>query len=75
MARVRYLKSQIATKAKNKDKEEKNRHWVFREGQKEYRTRAIITRGLYIFYPILEGQKRFLRSFIVNFYLIVNNMT
>ena len=27
-----------------------------------YRTRAIITRGLYIFYPIMEGQKRFLRS-------------
>ena len=27
-----------------------------------YRTRAIITRGLYTFYPILEGQKR-LRSF------------
>ena len=28
-----------------------------------YRTRAIITRGLYTFYPIFEGQKRFLRSF------------
>ena len=28
-----------------------------------YRTRAIITHGLYIFYPILEGQKCFLRSF------------
>ena len=28
-----------------------------------YRTRAIITCGLYIFYPILEGQKHFLRSF------------
>ena len=24
-----------------------------------YRTRAIITRGLYIFYPLFEGQKRF----------------
>ena len=23
-----------------------------------YRTRAIITRGLYIFYPLFEGQKR-----------------
>ena len=28
-----------------------------------YRTRAIITRGLYTFYPIFEGQKHFLRSF------------
>ena len=28
-----------------------------------YRTRAIITHCLYIFYPILESQKRFLRSF------------
>ena len=29
-----------------------------------YRTRAIITRGLYTtFYPIFKGQKRFLRSF------------
>ena len=28
-----------------------------------YRTRAIITRGLYIFYPIFGGQKHFLRSF------------
>ena len=27
------------------------------------RTRVIITLGLCIFYPILEGQKRFLRSF------------
>ena len=29
----------------------------------DYRTRAIITRGLYTFYPIFEDQKRFLRSF------------
>ena len=28
-----------------------------------YRMRAIITRGLYIFYSILEGQNGFLRSF------------
>ena len=28
-----------------------------------YCTRAIITRGLYTFYPIFEDQKRFLRSF------------
>ena len=28
-----------------------------------YRTSAIIIRGLYTFYPIFEGQKRFLRSF------------
>ena len=28
-----------------------------------YRTRAIITRGLYIFDPIFEGQKPFLRVF------------
>ena len=27
-----------------------------------YHTRAIITRGLYIFYPILEGQKRFFKE-------------
>ena len=27
-----------------------------------YRTRAIITRGLYIFYPIFEGQKRFFKE-------------
>ena len=25
----------------------------------EYRTCAIITRSLYIFYPLFEGQKRF----------------
>ena len=31
-----------------------------------YRTRTIITRGLYTFYPIFEGQKRFLRSFFCN---------
>ena len=34
-----------------------------KNNQTKYRTRAIITRGLYIFYPIFEGQKRFLRSF------------
>ena len=28
-----------------------------------YRTRAIITRSLYTFYPIFESQKRFLRNF------------
>ena len=28
----------------------------------EYRTRAIITRGLYIFYPLFEGQKRFFKE-------------
>ena len=28
-----------------------------------YRTRAIITRGLYIFYQLFEGQKHFLRDF------------
>ena len=27
-----------------------------------YRTRAIITRGLYIFYPLFEGQKRFFKG-------------
>ena len=27
-----------------------------------YRTRAIITRGLYTFYPIFEGQKRFFKE-------------
>ena len=29
----------------------------------KYCTRAFITRSLYTFYPIFEGQKRFLRSF------------
>ena len=28
-----------------------------------YRTRAIITRGLYTFYPIFESQKRFFKEF------------
>ena len=28
----------------------------------KYRMRAIITRGLYIFYPILEDQKRFFKE-------------
>ena len=32
-----------------------------------YRTRAIIIHGLYIFYPILEDQKRFLGAFFVKF--------
>ena len=27
-----------------------------------YRTRAIITRGLYTFYPLFEGQKRFFKE-------------
>ena len=27
-----------------------------------YRTRAIITRGMYTFYPIFEGQKRFFKE-------------
>ena len=27
-----------------------------------YRTRAIITRGLYTFYPIFEGQKRLFKE-------------
>ena len=29
-----------------------------------YRTRAIITRGLYTFYPLFEGQKRFFKELI-----------
>ena len=29
----------------------------------DYRTRAIITRGLYTFYPIFEGQKHLLKEF------------
>ena len=29
----------------------------------EYRTRAIITHSLYIYYPLFQGQKRYLRSF------------
>ena len=29
---------------------------------RRYRTRAIITRGLYTFYPIFEGQKRFFKE-------------
>ena len=30
-----------------------------------YRTRAIITRGLYTFYPLFEVQKRFSRGFFL----------
>ena len=33
---LNFLKTQIATKAKNKDKEEKNRHWGCREGHGAY---------------------------------------
>ena len=33
-----------------------------RAGFLVYRTRAIITRGLYTFYPIFEGQKRFFKE-------------
>ena len=29
----------------------------------DFRTRAIITRGLYTFYPLLEVQKRFFLKF------------
>ena len=40
-----------------------------------YRTRVIITRGLYIFYPILEGQKRIFkqlfRKFLTLFLVII----
>ena len=32
----------------------------------KYRTRAIITRGLYTFYQLFEVQKRFLRGFLLN---------
>jgi hypothetical protein len=28
----------------------------------KYRTRAIITRGLYTFYPLFKGQKRFFKE-------------
>ena len=30
--------------------------------EKNYRTRAIITRGLYTFYPLFKGQKRFFKE-------------
>ena len=30
-----------------------------------YRTRAIITRGLYTFYPLFEVQKRFFKGFLL----------
>ena len=36
----------------------------------KYRTRAIITRILYIFYPLIEGQKRFFRKFCVGVWLV-----
>ena len=37
--------------------------WVMLETQQNrYRTRAIITRGLYTFYPIFEGQKRLFKE-------------
>ena len=32
-----------------------------------YRTRAIITRGLYILNPLFEGQKRFFQGFFRKF--------
>ena len=38
-----------------------------RKFENEYSTRAIITRGLYIFSTLFEGQKRFLRSFFHKF--------
>ena len=41
--------------SKNNKKEGPYKHMV-------YRTRAIITRGLYIFYPLFEGQKRFFKE-------------
>ena len=39
---------------------------MLRQSVKEnsYRTRAIITRGLYILNPLFENQKRFLRGFV-----------
>ena len=37
---------------------------MFFEGEDfAYRTRAIITRGLYTFYPLFEVQKRFFKGF------------
>ena len=33
-------------------------------GHMRYHMRAIITRGLYTFYPLFQVQKRFLRSFL-----------
>ena len=36
----------------------KKNEWV----ESNYRTRAIIIRGLYIFYPLFEGQKRFFKE-------------
>ena len=36
----------------------------------KYRTRAIITRILYIFYLLIEGQKRFFRKFCVGVWLV-----
>ena len=38
------------------------RVWGFSYYLSMYRTRAIITRGLYTFYPIFEGQKRFFKE-------------
>ena len=36
---------------------------IFAE-ESTYRTRAIITRGLYIFYPLFEGQKCFFKEVV-----------
>ena len=37
-------------------------NFLFKSIPTNYRTRAIITPGLYIFYPIFEGQKRFFKK-------------
>ena len=36
--------------------------FTFLSTKDNYRTRAIITCGLYIFYPLFEGQKRFFKG-------------
>ena len=55
---------------KPKTNKKKERNVPVNKSQKSYLnyiTRAIITRGLYTFYPIFEGQKHFLRSFFRKF--------
>ena len=35
---------------------------IWYQSKSDYRTRAIITRGLYTFYPLFEVQKRFFKG-------------
>ena len=62
-------KENFVKDAESANQEYENRIAVSIVTCKIYRMRAIINRGLYIFYPILEGHKRFFKElFFVNFF-------